>query len=140
MPQDMSDSSLRRIIGANARAARLRLELTQEDVAERIDLSTEVYGRLERGGMAPSVYSLRKLCVALNLSADQALGISSTGPQGEALPLPPEPTEPRQAGSASLRRILRYAQKLTPGSLRLVAQLTAALPKKAPAKPKPPQE
>jgi len=140
MPQDLSDSSLRRIIGANARAARLRLELTQEDVAERIELSTEVYGRLERGGMAPSVYTLRKLCLALNLSADLALGISSTDPQGQAAPPPPEFPEPIQPGSANLRRILRYAQKLTPGSLRLVAQLTAALPKKTPAKPKPPQE
>ncbi|HEY0092769.1 MAG TPA: helix-turn-helix transcriptional regulator, partial [Archangium sp.] len=38
-------------IGTAARAARVQANLTQEDVAERVGLATEVYGRLERGGM-----------------------------------------------------------------------------------------
>jgi transcriptional regulator with XRE-family HTH domain len=136
MSQDMPDPNLRHTIGANARKARLRLELTQEDVAERLGLSTEVYGRLERGGMAPSVHTLRKLCLALNLQADVALGISDVAPPGGAEPPPHEP-KPR---SKHLQRILRRARKLTPQSQRLVAQLTDALPKKSPSKPKPPRK
>ncbi|HEX8705831.1 MAG TPA: helix-turn-helix transcriptional regulator, partial [Myxococcaceae bacterium] len=36
-------------LGAVARAARMRAGLTQEDVAERIGMASEVYGRMERG-------------------------------------------------------------------------------------------
>ncbi|MFP2934834.1 helix-turn-helix transcriptional regulator, partial [Pyxidicoccus sp. 3LG] len=73
------DKKLATTIGAAARAARTRLELTQADVAERIDVATEVYGRLERGGMLPSVQTLLKLCHELHVSADELLGLASHG-------------------------------------------------------------
>ncbi|NOK15145.1 helix-turn-helix domain-containing protein, partial [Corallococcus exercitus] len=63
-------------VGAAARAARLRAGLTQADVADRVGIASEVYGRLERGKMMPSVPTLFRLCLALQLSADASLGLA----------------------------------------------------------------
>jgi transcriptional regulator with XRE-family HTH domain len=140
MPKDLPPLSIRQTIGAIAREARLRLGLTQEDVADRLGIVTEVYGRLERGGTAPSVYTFRKLCLALNLSADVALELApdrvpeatSTSRQGDGAP--------SRLESKYLRLILRRARRLTPQSLHLVSQITAALPTKPTVKPKPPRD
>jgi transcriptional regulator with XRE-family HTH domain len=56
-------------IGKAAREARLRKKLTQADVAERVKLTDEVYGRIERGDMTPSTPTLIKLCTVLGLRA-----------------------------------------------------------------------
>src|SRR5688572_15326348 len=61
-------------LGGAARLSRQRLNLTQADVAERIGIASEVYGRLERGHMLPSIQTFRRLCVVLSISADEALG------------------------------------------------------------------
>jgi ribosome-binding protein aMBF1 (putative translation factor) len=49
----VTDEALRASIGHTAKAARLRLGLSQREVAETIGINSEVYGRLERGTMAP---------------------------------------------------------------------------------------
>jgi DNA-binding XRE family transcriptional regulator len=136
MPQDTTIQSLRTTLGASAREARLRLALTQEDVADRLGITPEVYGRLERGLLAPSVFTLRRLCLTLRLPADLALGLPSTAPSRVSRP---PPSKPRRPESSSLQRILRGGRRLTPHSLRLVARLTAALPKRSPAKPRRPR-
>lgn len=65
---------LRRAIGKRARQARTALEMTQADVAEAVGISPEVYGRLERGLMMPSVPTLTRLARALRVSPDELLG------------------------------------------------------------------
>ncbi len=77
--------ALRASIGRNAKAARRRLGLSQADVAASVGLAMEVYGRLERGLMAPSVGTLWRLCVALGMSADAAFGLESVDGLQEAL-------------------------------------------------------
>jgi transcriptional regulator with XRE-family HTH domain len=67
------DEELQQIIGAVARAARKRLGLTQAQVANQVGLVPGVYGRIERGDMMPSVPSLRRICLALGISADALL-------------------------------------------------------------------
>ena len=64
-----------RDIGVRARDARKKLQLTQEDVAERIDVSTEHYGRIERGQTLCSLLLFARLVHALNVSADCLLGV-----------------------------------------------------------------
>jgi transcriptional regulator with XRE-family HTH domain len=117
------DKKLAMTIGAAARTARARLELTQADVAERIDVATEVYGRLERGGMLPSVQTLLKLCNELNISADELLGLASTGSSSrshhEPAPSPPE--------RAEVRRLLRTVRQLTPSQVKLLGLVANAL-------------
>lgn len=57
-------------IGLRIRARRLALRLTQEKLAERVDISTSFVGHLERGEKIPSVDTLARLCAALDLSLD----------------------------------------------------------------------
>jgi transcriptional regulator with XRE-family HTH domain len=68
-----ADEKLAKIIGANARACRMRLPATQEEVAERVDLSAQVYARLERGGMLPSLNTLMRLCSLFDVRPDDIL-------------------------------------------------------------------
>ncbi|MFL5347735.1 MAG: helix-turn-helix transcriptional regulator [Hyalangium sp.] len=119
------DKKLASTIGAAARAARMRLELTQADVAERIDVATEVYGRLERGGMLPSVQTLLKLCHELNVSSDELLGLSQHAPSprggssAEAHSAPSERPE--------IRRLLRSLRQLDPSHIKLLGLVAKAL-------------
>jgi transcriptional regulator with XRE-family HTH domain len=77
--------ALKKILGANIREARVRLGLTQEQMAEMLDMSPEVYGRMERGLIFPRVERLVDICEKLGVSADQMLGLSSReAPASEA--------------------------------------------------------
>lgn len=68
------ETDLARKIGGSARAARKSLALTQAEVAEKADLATEVYGRLERGGMLPSLPTLFRLAKALHVPVATLVG------------------------------------------------------------------
>jgi transcriptional regulator with XRE-family HTH domain len=70
----MNDSELAKQIGKAARAARDALGLSQADVAERVEISTEFYGRLERGVTLPSVPTLAKVAAVLAVTADTLMG------------------------------------------------------------------
>lgn len=67
---------LKKTLGANIRKARTRLGITQEQMAEMLDMSPEVYGRMERGLIFPRVERLVDICAKLGESADQLLGLS----------------------------------------------------------------
>jgi transcriptional regulator with XRE-family HTH domain len=114
---------LSKALGEAARAARKRGEMTQADVAERIGVATEVYGRLERGLLMPSVPTLRRLCVVLKLPADAllALGTAKAPLWAETLPPPPSQEPPQ------MRRLLRHVRKLTPVQLRALSLVAATL-------------
>jgi transcriptional regulator with XRE-family HTH domain len=117
------DKKLATTIGAAARAARTRLELTQADVAERIDVATEVYGRLERGGMLPSVQTLLKLCHELHVSADELLGLASHGGNNSRSAEPPPSPQERP----EVRRLLRTVRQLEPSKVKLLGLVANAL-------------
>ncbi|MFP2959465.1 helix-turn-helix transcriptional regulator [Myxococcus sp. 1LA] len=118
------DKKLATTIGAAARVARTRLELTQADVAERIDVATEVYGRLERGGMLPSVQTLMKLCHELHVSADELLGLSANAANGASRPGEPS-TAPQER--PEVRRLLRTVRPLEPAKVKLLGLVANAL-------------
>jgi len=74
-------------IGKAAREARLKLKLTQADVAERVNLVAEVYGKIERGVMLPSAPTLIKLRTALGVTADYLMGLANdVQPEGSQAP------------------------------------------------------
>ena len=89
----------------------MRLGLSQADVAASVGIAMEVYGRLERGRMAPSVGTLWRLRVALGMSTDAAFGLESSGAPATAL----APAQPQGAG---MRRLVRRASTLSPASWR----------------------
>ncbi|HEY8106711.1 MAG TPA: helix-turn-helix transcriptional regulator [Gemmatimonadales bacterium] len=115
------DKKLAETIGNVARAARQRAGLTQADVAERLDMASEVYGRLERGLMLPSVPTFRKLCTTLGLSSAKALDLGIQEPF--RAPVPP----PGFGERPEVRRLLRRVQLLDRRKVRLLAMFAAAL-------------
>jgi transcriptional regulator with XRE-family HTH domain len=114
---------LAEVIGKAARAARDKMGLTQAQVAERIQLTPLVYSRIERGKMLPSVPSLVRLCAALHLSPEDALGFAPS-------PAPGRRKSGQESEEETLRRLVYIARRLTPEQLTaLVGVATAMLPR-----------
>ncbi len=67
--------ALKKTLGANIRRARMQQGITQEQMAELLEMSPEVYGRMERGLIFPRVERLVDICAKLGESADQLLGL-----------------------------------------------------------------
>ena len=60
-------------IGEQVRIAREQAKLTQEQFAERIEVSPQYISDLERGVVGISIPRLKRACVALGVSSDQIL-------------------------------------------------------------------
>jgi DNA-binding XRE family transcriptional regulator len=71
------DESIAIKVAQGLRAARLRAGLTQAQAAEAASLSPEVYGRMERGKLLPSLPTLTVLCAAFRSSLDEVMGLPS---------------------------------------------------------------
>ncbi len=108
------DEKLQPRLGTELRMARMRLELTQEQVAKAVGFVPTVYGRIERGDMVPSTPKLKALCALLGISADTLLG---TNLQQE--PPPQEPPAPPPDDSPELRRLAMILRELPPDRFRL---------------------
>jgi transcriptional regulator with XRE-family HTH domain len=120
-----TQAKLARHLGKTARAARLLAKLTQADVAERVGIATEVYGRLERGAMLPSAPTLRKLCSALRADANALLGLKS----GLPLVSVDEPASEKEEESPRVRQVLRQLRRLTPTQLNAVGHVASTFAK-----------
>jgi len=70
-----------RKLGGKLRQARHHQGLTQQQVAELVDVPAEVYGRIERGAMLPGLKLLVALCIRLGTTPDQLLGFSAAPPR-----------------------------------------------------------
>ena len=108
------DEKLQPRLGVVLRKARMRLGLTQEQVAKEVGFVPTVYGRIERGHMVPSTPKLRALCQLLNISADVLLGLRTE--EGAALEVTPTP-EPTER--PEVRRLAMDLRDLPPDKLRL---------------------
>ena len=62
-------------VGALIKQARLEKGYTQEELADKIGVSTSFIGHIERGSRKLSVETLYALCKALDTSADFLMGI-----------------------------------------------------------------
>ncbi|WP_043404793.1 helix-turn-helix domain-containing protein [Archangium violaceum] len=108
------DEKLQPRLGTELRMARMRLELTQEQVAKAVGFVPTVYGRIERGDMMPSTPKLKALCVLLGISADVLLGVNPSEDPPMQAPPPPPPGEPPE-----LRRLAMLVRELPPERFRL---------------------
>jgi transcriptional regulator with XRE-family HTH domain len=122
-------------LGETLRAARLKAALTQVDVAERVGVVTEVYGRMERGNMLPSVPSLRKLCVALRMDANAVLGLDTDNAPDWLDAPEPETEEPLE-----VRRVVRMLRQMDAAQLAVVSSTASALLKYLGQQPDEPSE
>ena len=90
-------------LGAAAREARLQRGLTQAEVADRIGIAMEVYGRIERGVLLPSIQTFLGICHVLEADPRVLLGLGSPG----SAPGPQTPEDPPH-----VRRLTRLARDL----------------------------
>lgn len=72
-------------IGERIRIARDASGLTQEQFAERIEVSPQYVSDLERGVVGISLPTLRRACVALGVTSDQILFGQRAGDRGAIL-------------------------------------------------------
>lgn len=56
---------------------RCKMNLTQKDVAEIVGITRTAYANYEQGLREPDLATVRKLCVVLNVSADDLLDIKN---------------------------------------------------------------
>ena len=68
----MTSGSLQ-IIGQKLREAREKQHLTQVEVAERADISTNHYAQIERGEANASIETLENILKALNVKSSKIL-------------------------------------------------------------------
>jgi transcriptional regulator with XRE-family HTH domain len=108
-------------LGATLRETRKDAELTQADVAEMIGVVTEVYGRMERGHLLPSLPTLLKVCRALRLDANTLLGFDS-----EKAPLWLVEESSREE-VPEMRRLLRALHRMDAGQLAVMSGTATAL-------------
>ena len=133
MPQvHRAQAQLAVYVGKVAREARNRIGLTQEEVAERVGVATEVYGRVERGHMLPSVPTLMRLSRALSLDANELLGFTTERPPSWLVPQEAPPSDEPVA----LRRLVRVARRLSPRQLTLLGAMATALSRAKGARPR----
>ncbi len=66
------------LLGQKIRQLRNAHHLSQADLAEMIDVSTNYIGQIERGDRKPSLETLVSLCNTLNTSMDYILSDSMT--------------------------------------------------------------
>lgn len=60
-------------IGEQVKTAREAAHLTQEQFAERIEVSPQFVSDLERGVVGISLATLKRICIVLGISSDQIL-------------------------------------------------------------------
>lgn len=74
----MAKKDLQIIVGNNIKAYRLLRKMTQEELAERVGVSTSFCTNIEGGKKGISIYTLRDLADALGVTANDLLYDSST--------------------------------------------------------------
>ena len=72
-------------IGENIRKLRKEAGLTQEQLAERVDVSPQYISDLERGVVGISIPTLKRVCTTLGVSSDQILFGTTTKNRAAAL-------------------------------------------------------
>jgi transcriptional regulator with XRE-family HTH domain len=120
LPRDAKrqEQRLGATLGRAMRAARMRAGLTQAEIAASVGIAPEVFGRMERGKMLPSVPTLFRLCVALRSGPHELM---ASLPQAAQLEVPPE-----LAHVPEMRRLLHLLGRLQGLQLRLILRLVVA--------------
>lgn len=72
------------LFGKNVRNHRKALKLTQEQLAERVDVTMETIGKIERGAATPTFATAEKIAEALGVPAPVLFGVNEAeAPSGE---------------------------------------------------------
>ncbi len=112
-------------IGAVAKQARTRAGLTQADVAEALGTHPEVYGRMERGTVMPSVPTLMRMCLTLGCGPHELMGFAEVQPGRSAPGASMVP--PGLKDTPEKRRLLHRLARLDRPRVTALARLAALL-------------
>ena len=72
-------------IGESVKAVREERGMTQEQLAERIDVSVQFVSDLERGVTGVSLATLKNICTVLGVSSDRILFNKTSGPDTDLI-------------------------------------------------------
>jgi len=108
-------------LGVELRRARIDAGFTQAEIAERVGLATEAYGRIERSAAIPRTDTLMRLALALETSTDRLLGLQRGG--GSNL----HAAEPTASADPEVNRLLRLARRMPRRSRSALVRLLATL-------------
>ena len=76
MPEPLSDAA--RVLGERIRDARIRLGLSQEDIANLATINVSNYGKVERGLSNPTFHTLVRIASVLTIDPGELLaGLTS---------------------------------------------------------------
>jgi transcriptional regulator with XRE-family HTH domain len=105
-------------MGNAVRKARHARGLTQEQVAEQLEVSVDFYARIERGRAHPSIDTFLCMMSVLDASADTLLGLDEAGATGPAeVPL----TTPDD--SPAVRSLARRLRRVGSSTVRMVSAI-----------------
>jgi transcriptional regulator with XRE-family HTH domain len=122
MERHKTRDALSREFAKRVREARGKAGLTQWEAAERMGIATEVYGRMERGLLLPSLPTLLRLCTVLKVDANALLGFSfKQAPEWLVRPVAMDSERP------ALRRLVRTARQLRPRQLHALSTVANAM-------------
>ncbi len=122
---EIRQSRLASTIGAVAKQARTRAGLTQADVAAALGTHPEVYGRMERGEVMPSVPTLMRMCLTLGCGPHELMGFADVEP-GQSAP-GAHAVPPGLNDTPEKRRLLRRLARLDSPRIKALARLVALL-------------
>ena len=106
-------------LGKAVQAARIALDWTQEDAAERIGISVPFYGRIERGHSLPSIQVLARMVQVLGISANVLTHDPDRVSAASRSRVPHH--------GPKLRRLVRQLRKASPKTIRVVTKVVDAL-------------
>jgi transcriptional regulator with XRE-family HTH domain len=105
-------------LGKAVRRVRESLRLTQEEVAERLGITPQFYGRIERGNSLPSVTMLVRMTQIFDVSADTLMGCNGARRGAGGAKRGQGPRD-----SPELRRLVRHLRNASPDTIRLISVL-----------------
>jgi transcriptional regulator with XRE-family HTH domain len=110
--------SIKRRVGHRIKLARRRRGLSQEDLAERVDRSTEAISSIERGRTLPNFVTLERLARALDV------------PVREFFDIGPESARDNPRRSRIIVELVDAASSLNDADLELALEQVEALARK----------
>ena len=106
---------LQKFVGSQVRVFRDRKGISQIELAERISVSKETIGKIERGAAAPSFRTLDKLCRELRISPRHLF---------------PAERKTGETASTALEKLVTKASKMNDAELEWVLSLIEEIDKR----------
>ncbi|MCI9354275.1 MAG: helix-turn-helix transcriptional regulator [Firmicutes bacterium] len=73
----MNKEEYKLFVGTRIRDAREKLKLTREELAELCEIEPSFLAAIENGKKSMTLFYFKKICTALNVSADYIMGINT---------------------------------------------------------------